>query len=82
MFDWNQKARSNVQDISGIFQKLLRKSAVAHEKNIQLNIHLYAAVCYVFVPFSMEYSKNILQVRPLPKALSMCFLNFAFSAKF
>ena len=52
--------------ISGIFQKLLHKSAVAHGQNIQWNIPLYAAVCYVFVPFLMEYSKNVLQARPAP----------------
>ena len=42
---------SNVQNILGIFQKLLHKSAAAHGQNIQWDILLYAAVCYVFVPF-------------------------------
>ena len=57
---------SNMQNIPGILRKLLHKSAVAHGQNIQWNIPLYAAVCYVFVPFLMEYSENILQVRPHP----------------
>ena len=42
---------SNVQNIQGIFQKLLHKSAAAHGHNIQWNIPGCAAVCYVFVPF-------------------------------
>ena len=53
---------SDVQGFPGIFQKLLHKSAVAHGQNIQWNIPLNAAVCYVFVPFLMQYFKNILQV--------------------
>ena len=41
--------------IFGIFQTLLHKSAAAHGQHIQWNIPPYAAVCYVFVPFFMEY---------------------------
>ena len=51
---------SNVQNIQGIFQKSLHKSAAAHGQNIKWNIPLCAAVCYVFVPFlkgiTREYS--------------------------
>ena len=54
------RAESNVQKIPGIFHELPHKSAVAQWQNIQWNIPLYAAVCYVFVPFLMEYSGNIL----------------------
>ena len=45
------RPRSNVQNIHGIFQKLLHKSAAAHGQNTLWNIPLYAAVCCVFVPF-------------------------------
>ena len=67
MFARNLRAESNVQNIPGIFQNLLNKSLVAHAQNIHWDIPLYAAVCYVFVPFFMEYSWNILPVRPCPK---------------
>ena len=60
---------SNVHNIPGIFQNLFHKSAAAHWQNIQWNIPLYAAVCYVFFSFFMEYSVNILQVRLHPKCL-------------
>ena len=55
---------SDVHNIPGIFQKLIHKSAVAHGQNIQWNISFYAAVCCVFVPFLMKYSRNLLLVRP------------------
>ena len=61
------KTGSNVRNISRIFHKLLHKSAVAHGQDIQWNIPLYANVCYVFVPFLMEYSRNILQIREQPQ---------------
>ena len=32
---------------------------MAYGQNIRWYISLYAAVCYVFVPFLTEYSKNI-----------------------
>ena len=51
-------ARSNAQNIPGIFQKLLDKLAVAHVQDIQGNIPPYAAVNYVFIPFLIEYSRN------------------------
>ena len=66
MFDWNLRAGSNVQNITGIIQKLLNKSAVAQEKNIQWNIPAYADVCYVFVPLLTEYSWNILHDETVP----------------
>ena len=49
-----------MQKIPGIFQKIPHKSAVDQGQNIQWNIPLYAAVCYVFVALSMEYCGNIL----------------------
>ena len=51
LFHINQRAirpGSNVQNIQGIFQKLLHRSAAAHGQNIPWIIHPYAAV---FVPF-------------------------------
>ena len=57
---------SDVQNISGIFQKLPHKSTSAHKQNTQWNILKYAAVCYVFFHFFMEYSRNLLHVRPHP----------------
>ena len=55
----------SMQNIPGIFQKLLNKSAAAHEQNI------YAAVCSVFVPFPYGVFW-VMQVRPLSRSHFPC----------
>ena len=65
------RAGSNVQDISGIFQEY----SINYFKNQLLlmgrifdgiSIRMQLFVLFLF-HFLMEYSKNILQVRPRPK---------------
>ena len=51
MLDPALRPESHMQNISGIFQKLLHKSAAAHGQNTPRDILLYAAIFYVFVPF-------------------------------
>ena len=59
---------SNVQNIQGIFQKLLHKSAAAHGQNISgIFLGVQPFVMFLF-HFFLEYSKNMLQVRPHPRA--------------
>ena len=62
-----QRARFNAQNLPGISQKLLYKSAVAHGRifdGIFLCMQLFVMA---FDPFLTEHSRNILQVMQHPK---------------